>query len=345
MDEALVPTNDQVKIGASNMRIDPFKKQKEPSYQLTLDILNSIHDITCFPRQLIVELLQEVLQITTNVPNQEFFEPPPHDDLGMFYKKNVDYAALIWEDLQFKIDIKQTSAKRKEQMPYPRFTKKGKKKTPTSVHKEKKKDVVGKKATTPRKKSSITTDDNILPDPNEVLKLGESMSLTEVKIQDEERRVHETHAFRVTKKAANTAEYDETEDDEIKPLIQRSTGVVIGRDIPKESTEKALDHSQKLKGIETLSDDAQLVSDLKTSAKASKLDYRIQQQSQGSSEGVGIILEVTAEPKDISGSSSSSSSSSDNETKDISSNEEVKADEHKAEEGKKQRNKLEMNNQ
>ncbi|GJU29915.1 retrovirus-related pol polyprotein from transposon TNT 1-94 [Tanacetum coccineum] len=54
-----------------------------------------------------------------------------------------------------------------------------------------------KKATTPRKKRSITADDNILPDPDEALKLGESMSLTEAEIEEEERRLHETHAHLV----------------------------------------------------------------------------------------------------------------------------------------------------
>nr|GEU84184.1 hypothetical protein [Tanacetum cinerariifolium] len=38
MDEALVPITDQVKISASNMRINLLKKQKESTYQPTLDI-------------------------------------------------------------------------------------------------------------------------------------------------------------------------------------------------------------------------------------------------------------------------------------------------------------------
>ncbi|GKD88243.1 hypothetical protein Tco_1363750 [Tanacetum coccineum] len=42
--------------------------------------------------------------------------------------------------------------------------------------------VVLKKATTPRKKSLITANDNILPDPDEALKPGESMSLTQDEI-------------------------------------------------------------------------------------------------------------------------------------------------------------------
>nr|GFA80520.1 hypothetical protein [Tanacetum cinerariifolium] len=39
LDEALVPIDDQVKIGSCNIRIDPLKKQKEPTYQLSLDII------------------------------------------------------------------------------------------------------------------------------------------------------------------------------------------------------------------------------------------------------------------------------------------------------------------
>ncbi|GJU93392.1 hypothetical protein Tco_1318148 [Tanacetum coccineum] len=56
LDEALVPIDDQVKIGVCNMRIDLLKKQKEPTYQLTLDILkqyscyNAFFKTTDFPQ-------------------------------------------------------------------------------------------------------------------------------------------------------------------------------------------------------------------------------------------------------------------------------------------------------
>ncbi|GJU53682.1 hypothetical protein Tco_1227396 [Tanacetum coccineum] len=239
----------------------------------------------------------------------------------MIYKKNVDYGELIWEDFQYQINSRQTSAKRREHMPYPKFTKviinyflskhsllpkrhssfinaikydsilgklkfvnkgeehqkygmsipdammndeirssvpylylalstntevdipkvgkgrgkgvTGNKKDETIVPKEK------KKATTRRKKSSITVDDNILPDPDEALKL----------------------------------ESEETEYDEVQPLIQR-----------------------------------------------------IQQHSKGSSEGSGIIPEVPDEPKNIFGSLSNSLSGSNDEIEDISSDEENKAE-------------------
>ncbi|GKD86554.1 hypothetical protein Tco_1357708 [Tanacetum coccineum] len=53
----------------------------------------------------------------------------------------------------------------------------------------------GMKATAnPTKKGLITAEENILSDLDEALQLGESMSLTEVEIAKEERRLHETHA-------------------------------------------------------------------------------------------------------------------------------------------------------
>ncbi|GKA70277.1 hypothetical protein Tco_0776341 [Tanacetum coccineum] len=42
---------------------------------------------------------------------------------GMFYQKNVDYVALLWEDIMFQADNRDISTARKENMPYLRFTK------------------------------------------------------------------------------------------------------------------------------------------------------------------------------------------------------------------------------
>ncbi|GJZ90304.1 retrovirus-related pol polyprotein from transposon TNT 1-94 [Tanacetum coccineum] len=42
---------------------------------------------------------------------------------GMFYKKNVDYPELIWEDFAFQIDHRMEKKSRRETMPFPRFTK------------------------------------------------------------------------------------------------------------------------------------------------------------------------------------------------------------------------------
>ncbi|GKC93885.1 hypothetical protein Tco_1159327 [Tanacetum coccineum] len=344
LDIALVPIDDQVKISACNMRIDPLKNQKEPTYQLTLDI---IKQYSCYNAFLItadfkigVELFRKILWITPRVLNQEFVEPPPHDALVSFIKQLGYKGALELvsemkvEGIRSLYDLFGFLTNTEVKIPKEGKGGKGKglmgnKKPDKGVQQEKK-----KKDTTPRKKSSITADDNILPDLDEAIKLGKSISLTEVEEQEEEHQLHETHTRLITEKVADTAESEETEDDEVKPLIQRVTSIVIGREITKKPTEEALDHSKKLKGIETLFEATQYMSDMQTSSKSSKLVYRIQQQSKGSSGGYGIIPEVPNEPKDIFGSSSSSLSGSDDEVKYVSTDNETKADENKAEEGK-----------
>ncbi|GKB90238.1 hypothetical protein Tco_0962510 [Tanacetum coccineum] len=163
---------------------------------------------------------------------------------------------------------------------------------------------------------------------DEAVKLAQSISKTKAEEEEEERRLHDTQARLVIRSEANpeadTAESEETMDDEVQPPIRRSTGVVIGREVPMKSAKGALDDFDKLKRIEILSEAALHESDIKQASKASKQDYRIQQHSIGSSEGAGIIPEVPDEPKDIS--SSSSSSSSDDETEIISLDDENKAD-------------------
>ncbi|GJS28746.1 hypothetical protein Tco_0489366 [Tanacetum coccineum] len=122
------------------------KKPNSSSYQFMLD--NQKCEVG-------VELFREILRICPRVPNKKFVEPPSHNELVTFLKQLgytgsleliselyvdhmyqpwrtfltiinnclSDYAELIWEDIQFQINNRQSSAKRKEQMPYPRFTK------------------------------------------------------------------------------------------------------------------------------------------------------------------------------------------------------------------------------
>ncbi|GKC99264.1 hypothetical protein Tco_1169539 [Tanacetum coccineum] len=108
-----------------------------------------------------VEVFLDILQICPRLPNQEFVIPPSSDPeivsfikeirtfsaiinrclsgkttgldkiklsraqilWGIFHNNNVDYVKLLWEDFIFQIDNRNTSAARKENMPYPRFTK------------------------------------------------------------------------------------------------------------------------------------------------------------------------------------------------------------------------------
>ncbi|GKB95212.1 hypothetical protein Tco_0981349 [Tanacetum coccineum] len=71
-----------------------------------------------------MEVFREILQICPRLPDQEFDEPPSEEDIlfhqgtwphcldkirlsraqilwGMYYKKNIDFVALLWEDFAF----------------------------------------------------------------------------------------------------------------------------------------------------------------------------------------------------------------------------------------------------
>ncbi|GKB86043.1 hypothetical protein Tco_0958315 [Tanacetum coccineum] len=102
------------------------------------------------------------------------------------------------------------------------------------------------------------------------------------------------------------ADFEETEEEDEIPLVQRQTRVVIGRQVHQESDEEALDHSKKLKGVERMSETTEFLLQLKKAKKARS----------------GVTLAVSDEPED---SSSTSSSDSNDEIEDISSDDDDKA--------------------
>ncbi|GKG19683.1 hypothetical protein Tco_0376782, partial [Tanacetum coccineum] len=93
-----------------------IKKVKKSSFY-QFDIDNKAYQID-------VELFREILGICPRVQNQtsinDRLQPSRIKRLwGIFYKENVDYAALIWEDLQYQINNRQSKVRRCEIMPYP----------------------------------------------------------------------------------------------------------------------------------------------------------------------------------------------------------------------------------
>ncbi|GJR28546.1 hypothetical protein Tco_1104778, partial [Tanacetum coccineum] len=98
LDNALVALEKQVEIGKCNMRIDPKKNQKEPTYQIVLDALALT---TCYQAFLItasvpiekkwfsvdMEVFREILQICPRLPDQEFDEPPSEEEILSFIKE------------------------------------------------------------------------------------------------------------------------------------------------------------------------------------------------------------------------------------------------------------------
>ncbi|GJR49845.1 hypothetical protein Tco_1400366 [Tanacetum coccineum] len=92
LDNALVAPEKRLKIEKCNARIEFSKPQREETYQVTLDALKISPCYLAF-------------LITTEVP------------------ENVNYVALLWEDVMFQENSREISSPPKENMPYPRFTK------------------------------------------------------------------------------------------------------------------------------------------------------------------------------------------------------------------------------
>ncbi|GJW58606.1 hypothetical protein Tco_0105337, partial [Tanacetum coccineum] len=140
----------------------------------------------------------------------------------------------------------------------------------------------GKKASvTPKKKSLISVDDNIIPEPDVALELGKSIRKTEAEI----------------------AESDESDGEPAnRPTGRRRPSGITFRDTSRVSKKKSLDQSQKLKGIQVMTEEEQLVADTKKAIKSSKEALILQQRIEDSSEGAGITPEV---PDELTGKTSS----------------------------------------
>ncbi|GJX32053.1 hypothetical protein Tco_0241908 [Tanacetum coccineum] len=144
LDDALVAPADRLKIGKCNLRLSSDVTSKEATLQVVYDVLK----LTPF---------YKAFQVTADAPEiymQEFwasayvnnrYEPwrsfaavinkclsgtPSYDShrlsqaqilWGMYNKKNVDYAYLLWEDFIFQIENK--NIKKGNVMYHPRFTK------------------------------------------------------------------------------------------------------------------------------------------------------------------------------------------------------------------------------
>ncbi|GJV20932.1 retrovirus-related pol polyprotein from transposon TNT 1-94 [Tanacetum coccineum] len=139
-----------------HMRIDPTMTQKEETYQVVLDIIkNTITKIkntnfyefklakkkclvdvegesTHLPQIFIGHMHQPWRTVASIINKCLSGKTTSNDRLrqsrvaiiwGMFYKKYVDFAELIWEDFSYQINNRQLKKSRREIMPYPRFTK------------------------------------------------------------------------------------------------------------------------------------------------------------------------------------------------------------------------------
>ncbi|GJV38941.1 hypothetical protein Tco_1417381 [Tanacetum coccineum] len=254
LDEALVASENRAVIGKCNMRIEPTKTQKEARYQVVLDTLklspwyNAFLVTVDVPKVYMHQFWFTISKINDSSSYQFKLDKKNFkvgvDVYRMYYKKNVDFVELIWEDFMYQIDNRQTATARRLSMPYPRshgnqgiqdlssfcyWTSIPKARKRTTAH------------ITPMKESSLTADDNIISkDPDAALELAKSISIIKAEEQEATRLVHETHKRIVTEKPTNSRSQD---------------GVVI-RDTPIVSTKKTPTQPLNLKGMEMLPDAA-----------------------------------------------------------------------------------------
>ncbi|GJR95770.1 hypothetical protein Tco_0267944 [Tanacetum coccineum] len=225
---------------------------------------------------------------------------------GMFYRDNVDYPELIWEDFAFQIDHRKEKKSRCETMPFPRFTKKSKgkglqgKKTvdvsqeTVDVSEEFEPKPVKRRMASRRvvkKKVTIFVDDNINRDPDVALELGKSISITEAEEEEAARQVYATHARIVTKSVPKPAK---------KKTGSRSTESVVIEDTPSSPKLKPAISKPKFKGVQSLTLEEQEAEDVMQALKESKKTSRRHPGTGGSSEGTGRIPRVPDESTVVS---------------------------------------------
>nr|GFC42790.1 hypothetical protein [Tanacetum cinerariifolium] len=156
LDEALVPSNKRLRIGRSNFRLPSDIQSKESTFWATAYVHQHSMRFKMDTRKNIVDLeaFREMLHISPRVPGQSFTELPFEEEIleflwflghsaqiktltdvnvnklfqpwrsfaaGLYHRRNVDDAFLIWEDFVYQVEHK--NQKKSNEMYYPRFTK------------------------------------------------------------------------------------------------------------------------------------------------------------------------------------------------------------------------------
>ncbi|GJR51184.1 hypothetical protein Tco_1401705 [Tanacetum coccineum] len=299
-DEKLVPSNDRVKIRHNNLRIDPSMTQREETFQVTLDILKNtpfynaflisanVPEIYMQQFWLTIEKVKKSSSyqcLSRKTLSNDRLRPSRIEILwSMYHEAKVDYAAMMWEDLQYQIDNRQTKVRRREIMPYLRIgvimeylVKVSKRRAFWSLNEDILKITI-LKTNTPypsRKMRHIRACTHQRPQMKlvqYVMYFKYSTGLIPPKKSKEEELEH-----RKTGRKKRTPRV---------VVIQEPLSVLV---------KQAQESSGKLKGIELLSDAAQFEIETQKALKASRRESRFQHQTGVSSEGAGLRPEVSNE--------------------------------------------------
>nr|GEX12085.1 hypothetical protein [Tanacetum cinerariifolium] len=121
LDEALIPSTKRLRIGRSNFRLPSDIKSKEPTLQVVYDVLRGCPFFKAFlPWRSFAAVINKCL--TGKSFGFDSFRLSQAQILwGLYHKRNIDYAFLIWED--FVHQVEHNNQKKSNDMYYPRFTK------------------------------------------------------------------------------------------------------------------------------------------------------------------------------------------------------------------------------
>ncbi|GJV88058.1 hypothetical protein Tco_1531996 [Tanacetum coccineum] len=327
-DEKWVTSAERVKINSTNIRLETTVPQKEETFQVITDVINNS---TCFRAFAISAdvpkiFMQQFWYTIKKVQDTDSYEFLLANKSEL---ENVDYPELIWEDLAYQIDYKKEKRSRRENMPYPRFTKiiinhflKQHKSLTNLNHKHfhtikydginhikcssniqqikfppKKSRGKGSKGKKTAEESQETVDvsEESEPEPEPTKKKTSVYSQTKVEEVEAARKVHATHARIVSESVPESAK---------NKYSGKSSNSVVIQDTPSAPKSKPATSKSKLKGAPSLTLAEQEAANIMQALKESKKTSRRQPGTGGSNEGTGSKPGVPDESTAVSATSS-----------------------------------------
>ncbi|GKB67564.1 hypothetical protein Tco_0928976, partial [Tanacetum coccineum] len=257
LDVLLVPIDEQVKIGLSNFRIALEKTQFDviyKAYLFTIDDQNF---------EVNADLLSKALQITLEVSDHPFVTPPLENEFFLFINK-LGYSGHLTTISGIRVN--------NMHQPWRTFM--------TMFNRE------GKNVNF----AELMWEDFRFQIDSRKMMLNDDIKASTAYVE----YLSKSSGTQLAKGRGveDDVDFEETEEEDEIPLVQRQTRVVIGRQVHQESDEKALDHSKKLKGVERMSKTAEFLLQLRKAKKKRKEESILQQRPRGSSEGSGVTPKV-----------------------------------------------------
>ncbi|GKE52013.1 hypothetical protein Tco_1487169, partial [Tanacetum coccineum] len=241
---------------------------------------------------------------------------------GMFYRENVDYPELIWEDFAFQIDHRKEKKSRRETMPFPRFTKviinyflsqhKSLSKLKFQHYHTIKDDGIVSRLKFVRIGEDYQEYGLPIPDMmlNDKIKQSESYQMFlkySTGLIPPKKSIGKGSQGKktvdVSQESVDVSDESEPEPAKKKTGSRSTRGVVI-QDIPSALKPKPATSKLKLKGVQSLTHEEQEAADTMQALKESKKTSRRQPGTGGSSEGTGRIPGVPDESTVVSAISS-----------------------------------------